>query len=92
MVPADDVLPVRAQYGAEPQYTIGLNYLSSDRPLWYTLADCINSKIQTGKTPKIVRALTFEPGPVQRRLRPIEIAGNPQFRVDPRRDDFFKRK
>jgi len=49
----DDVLPVRSQYGGEQQYTIGLNHLGSDRPHWYTLADCINAKLLSGKCPKI---------------------------------------
>ena len=31
--------------------TIGVNYLSADRPLWFTLADCVASKLLTGKAP-----------------------------------------
>jgi hypothetical protein len=91
LVPDDDILPVRAQYGGEAQYTIGLNGLTSDSPLWYTLADCINSKLQTGKPPKIIKALTFQPMGIQTGLRPVDIAGNPEFRVNPRIDDFYKR-
>jgi hypothetical protein len=39
-----DIFPVRAQYGAEAQKTIGLNCLTSESPLWFTLADCVASK------------------------------------------------
>jgi hypothetical protein len=88
--PDGDILPVRAQYGGESQHTIGLNYLTSGRPLWYTLADCINAKLSGGKTLKITRAITFEPRRIQDGLRPIAIAGNPDFVIDPRKDDFYK--
>src|SRR5205085_41305 len=47
VLPKGDLLPVRAQYGGEAQYTIGLNYITSDKPIWCTLADCINSKNHT---------------------------------------------
>ena len=90
VLPEDDILPVRAQYSGEAQYTIGLNRVSSDIPLWYTLADCISSKILTGKTPKILKALTFEPRAIQAGLRPVNVAGNPTYRVDPRSGDFYK--
>jgi hypothetical protein len=60
--PDDDVLPVRARYAGEQQATIGLNHLSSNQPLWLTLADCLASKILTGRSPKVVRALRFSPG------------------------------
>ena len=60
--PGDDVFPVRAHYQDEDQATIGLNHLSADRPLWFTLADCIASKLMTGRAREIVQAITFEPG------------------------------
>jgi hypothetical protein len=41
--------------------TIGLNHLSSDRGLWFTLADCVASKLLTGKAPKVERAIRFRP-------------------------------
>ena len=71
--------------------TIGLNYLSADRLLWFTLADCVASKLLTGRAPKVVRALSFTPKDIQEGLRPIEIAGNADFRVEPVKDDFYKR-
>ena len=73
VLPGRDILPARSQYAGEAQYTIGLNEISADRPLWYTLADCINSKFQTGKVAKILKALTFEPKGIQTGLRPVNI-------------------
>ncbi len=89
--PDRDVFPVRAQYKDQDQATIGLNHLSADRPLWFTLADCIASKLITGSAPKIVHAVSFEAGKPQDDLRQIMIAGNPDYTVDPIRDDFYKR-
>ena len=78
---------MRAQYGGEPQKTIGLNYLTSVEPLWFTLADCIASKLLTGKPPEIVQAIRFQPGPVQRGLCPITLAGR---RLHPTKADFYR--
>lgn len=91
VLPDGDIFPVRAAYSNEAQITIGANYLSSDCPIWFTLADCIAAKLLTGKSARIVEALTFEPRPVQPGLRPVDISGNPAYRVDPVTTDFFKR-
>ncbi|MCE5322818.1 hypothetical protein LLG46_05810 [bacterium] len=95
--PDDDVLPVRAKYNKkqhEPkqaQYSIGVNHLESNEPVWYTLADCIQSKILTGCSPKVLQAVGFRPLGVQQDLHPIAIAGNPEFVVNPIEQDFYKR-
>ena len=89
--PDSDVLPVRAAYGRSSATNIGLNYLSSDKFLWFTLADCIASKLLTGKSLKIIEAVTFVPGNAQSGLEPIDISGNADYRVDPIEHDFFKR-
>ena len=68
-----------------------MNYLSADRPLWFTLADCVASKLLTGKPPKVVRAIRFLAKQPQPSLRAVEIAGNREFRVDPYKNDFYKR-
>lgn len=88
--PDDDVLPVRAKYDGE-QYSIGLNYLAYEEPMWYTLADCIASKILTGRTPNVLQAVGFRPLSVQQDLHPIAIAGKPEFVVNPIEQDFYKR-
>jgi transcriptional regulator with XRE-family HTH domain len=89
--PNADVLPVRASYGGESQYAIGLNRLTSDEPLWYTLADCAASKILTGEVPEVLEALRFEPFSVQEGLGSIDVAGNAEYHIDPYKDDFYKR-
>jgi hypothetical protein len=91
VAPNADLFSVRAKYGAEVHYTIGLNYLTSEKPLWFTLADCIAAKLLTGRTPAIVRAFRFEPGPLQTGLKPCLIAGQKEFQINPARDDFYRR-
>ncbi|MEM7005221.1 MAG: hypothetical protein AAF498_05025 [Pseudomonadota bacterium] len=93
--PDGDVLPVRTIYRstvAKGNQTpnIGLNHLTSPEPLWFTLADCIASKLLTGKTPEIVEALRFIPKERQDGLQPVALAGDSDYSVDPTKDDFFK--
>ena len=88
---AGEVFPVRASYDGEAQTTIGANHLTPKKPLWFTLADCIAAKLLTGKSPDVLEAITFEPGAPQEGLCPIDIAGNPDYHIEPYEDDFFKR-
>jgi hypothetical protein len=90
VVPENDIFPVRAKYVDEAQATIGLNYLTSKAPLWFTLADCIAAKLLTGKCVKVLRAISFEPLDPQDNLKPINIAGSPAYRIDPYSDDFYR--
>jgi len=89
--PEADIFPIRASYSGEAQSTIGTNYLSDDDGLWFTLADCIASKLLSGKAPEILEAVAFSPGPIQPDLQSININGNPAYRADPAENDFFKR-
>lgn len=91
--PNADRFPVRAKYGAPPvsSYTIGLNFLISEEPLWFALPDCIASKLLTGKCPEIVEAIQFIPKAPQENMCPIMIAGESDYPIDPLHDDFFKR-
>ncbi|NLG65915.1 MAG: hypothetical protein GX537_09955, partial [Actinobacteria bacterium] len=90
--PDSDLLPVRAAYDERSgAYSIGLNYLTCKEPLWFTLADVCASKLLTGKTPKILRALAFTPQEPQEDLVPIDILGNPDYHIDPSRDDYYLR-
>ena len=88
--PNADIFPVRAKYDGKSQ-TIGLNYLTSEIPLWFTLADVIAAKLLGGKSPEILEAIMFSPKDRQPGLTTISIAGNSNYRVDPAKDDFFKR-
>jgi hypothetical protein len=88
--PDKDVFPVRTSYDGRT-YTIGLNYLTTDKPLWFTLADCIVSKLITRRSPKILKAQTYRPGERQKDLQRVAILGKPDFEIDPNSDDFFTR-
>ncbi|MEM3442261.1 MAG: DNA polymerase [Candidatus Bathyarchaeia archaeon] len=87
--PDYELLPVRAEYGRESGYQIGLNYLTADKPFWYTLADVIACKLLTGKTPEIIKGLKIVPVGVQEGLQPVKIRG--EIPLDPAKDNFFKR-
>ena len=88
---AGEVFPVRASYNIEAQTTIGANHLTSKKPLWFTLADCIAAKLLTGKSPEVLEAITFEPRAPQEGLCQIDIAGNADYHIEPYENDFFKR-
>lgn len=88
--PSEDTLPVRAEYDGMSN-TIGLNSLTAKERLWFTLADCIVSKLMSGRCPTIQKARTYRPGPCQSGLKQIRILGKSNFSIDPNSDDFFKR-
>lgn len=91
VLPDGEIFPVRAKYDGDSQYTIGSNHLTSHMPLFFTLADCISAKLLTGRSPKILRAISFAPMQPQEGLKPVDINGNPSYRVNPYEGDFFKR-
>ena len=86
-----DIFPVRTKYQKAQTATIGLNKLTCAKPLWFTLADCIASKLLCGKSPEIVEAIGYAPGPMQSGLKLINIMGKADYSVDPAKDDFYKR-
>ncbi|HEY3873899.1 MAG TPA: hypothetical protein VGM92_00350, partial [Candidatus Kapabacteria bacterium] len=90
ITPDEDIFPVRAAYNGLTN-TIGLNRLTAPSPLWLTLADCIVSKLLTGRCPRIEKAQTYHPGPRQSELAAIRILGKSDFTIDPNTDDFFTR-
>jgi hypothetical protein len=85
--PNDDVFPVRTVYNGITQ-TIGNNYLSSDKPLWFAGPDVIASIIRTGKVPNIVRAIRMVPHGKQAGMQSISLRG--MVKVDPYKDDLFR--
>ena len=68
-------------------FNVGINYLTSDIPLWYALPDVIASKILTGKAPHILEAIRFVPKGKQPGLTPTEILGIP---IDPARGNLIQ--
>ncbi|GAA4403405.1 DNA polymerase [Tsukamurella soli] len=89
IVPDGDVLPVRAAYGDTPGWNIGVNHLTSDHPLWYTLPDILASTLLTGKPPRVLRAVRFTSSRnLLHGLTEVRLRG--EVPVDPATDDFFR--
>jgi hypothetical protein len=92
VIPNGDVLPVRANYGPDPDtvaWSIGLNHLQDDQPHWYAIPDLVTSAIDTGRAPKVLRAVRFVPVGPQATLHPIQLRGRQP--IDPGCEDFFRR-
>ncbi len=85
--PDSDVLPARANYGNKYAYNIGINRISYQGELWYCLSDVIASKLLTGKSPEIIKAIRLVPIGIQEKLQPVTILN--EF-FDPKNQDFFK--
>ena len=85
--PDSDVLPARAKYGNKYAYNIGINRISYQGELWYCLSDVIASKLLTGKSPEIIKAIRLVPIGIQEKLQPVTILN--EF-FDPKNQDFFK--
>ncbi len=86
--PDEDILPVRMDYkGDKTTFNVGINKLTSKEPLWYALPDVIASKLQSGKSPKILKAIRFVPKGVQDELTPSKVLGIP---IDPSKDNLIQ--
>jgi len=86
--PSDDILPVRARYNGKST-NIGVNYLTSENPVWYAGPDIISSRLLTGKPPRVRRSFKIVAKGKQPGLKPVRLRG--QVEIDPRRDDFFQK-
>jgi hypothetical protein len=83
--PDNDILPVRMDYkGNNTGFNVGINYLSSNSEMWYSLPDVIGSYLLTGKVPKIIEAVKFIPKGVQKGLRKSRVLG---IDIDPLKDN-----
>ena len=100
VAPDGDRLPTRMRYARRSKpgsrktprsLNVGLPYRYGGPPQWYTLADCISSKLETGKAPRVVEVLAFKAGEPQSDLAAIDIAGDRKYRVDPQRQDVIGR-
>ncbi|MEM4298347.1 MAG: hypothetical protein QW815_08275, partial [Nitrososphaerota archaeon] len=87
--PEGDLLPVRGRFrGDDDTYNISEAYLYSDFPLYYPLPILVASKIRTGKTPRILKAIRFTPQGLQKGLIPGRIYGTVEF--DPHSGDIAR--
>ena len=86
--PEKDLLPVRTCYNGRTR-NIGLNYLSSQEPIWYAGPDIVASVLLKGKTPRLIKAIRLRSSGEQKALKNTNLANMVQ--IDPRTDDFFVR-
>jgi hypothetical protein len=86
--PRGDILPVRTVYNGRTQ-NIGLNFLTSKKPIWYAGPDLIAATLLTPKPPDIVKAIRMIPLGKQKTLVATDLRGN--VPIDPTKDDFFIR-
>lgn len=90
--PDGDILPVRARYGANDEWGNAVNPVHQGplgHALWYSLADVVASTLLTGRPPKILRAVRFEPHGTDPDLLTTTLHN--RIPVDPSRQDFFRR-
>ncbi|MFY9301273.1 MAG: hypothetical protein WAO91_08810 [Candidatus Nitrosotenuis sp.] len=89
IVPDGEVLPVRSDYGKKiPSIRVCTLESADGTAIWFTMPDLIASKLLTGKTPKILEAITFVPEGVQAGLRDIEILNSVTLQKG---EDLFKK-
>jgi len=67
--PDKDVLPVRTVYNKRTK-NIGLNELSSEKPIWFAGPDLVASVLLTGKAPRIEKAVCM----ISRLIRKREVS------------------
>lgn len=71
--PDNDILPIRMEY-TKLAKNIGINYLTSNKEMWYTVQDVIASKILTGKKAEIIQAYSFKAEETQHNLHDVNIS------------------
>ena len=82
-----DILPVRADYSDAPGWNIGINPLTSNEPLWFTLPDAVAATLLTGRPPRIRKAIRFHPARGKLPgLTPVKLRGT--VPVDPGKRTF----
>ena len=87
------IVPVRSGYGSKKTQNIGVNYLKSidGTCLWYTVSDLIASKLLTGHTPTIEKAITFTPVGTQQNIPDEKIEIFKGITINPRKESFIER-
>src|SRR5207248_6020445 len=85
--PDNDILPIRTVYNGTTQ-NVGINYLTSKRPVWFAGPDIINCILQTGKVPRIEKAIRIVAHGQQKGLKSTSLLS--MVRVDAGKHSFFK--
>ena len=90
--PSDDVLPFRCEYESDDEeltsINVGFSFIKSSCDVWRSFADVCASKLTTRKCPEILETVEFVPHG-QQTTKIIKIFGDPNYTVDPTRDDLF---
>jgi hypothetical protein len=90
--PDRDIFPVRTAYNPRDpdKLNIGLNYLSSEKPIWFAGPGIIASiLLNEGKIPHILKVIRVVPSAEkQKDLKPVNLLG--KVPIDPNVDDFYK--
>ena len=86
--PENDILPIRTVYGGKTQ-NIGLNFLKSDKPIWYAGPDAVATALLTGKPPKILKAIRMVAKGHQSGLQSTDLGG--MVGINPTKEDFYKK-
>ncbi len=87
VIPENDILPVRTVYNGTTQ-NIGINYLTSQHPIWFAGPDIIASILLTGKVPRIKEAIRVVPQDKQTNLTSTSLRG--MVKADANKHSFFK--
>ena len=96
--PSEDVLPVRSLYSVSDRRNeeikslagntnIGINALTSEKPIWYAGPDLAAAKLLGKTTPKVIQAFKLVPQGLQEGIKST-IIGSRHF--DPAKSDFFR--
>jgi len=85
--PDNNILPVRTVYNGTTQ-NIGINYLTSEKPIWFAGPDIVASILLTGRVPIIEKAIRVEAHGRQMELASTSLRG--MVKVDANRNSFFK--
>ena len=86
--PDHDIFPVRAAYNdrERDRLNIGLNYFSSEAPVWFAGPDIVASVLLNGgRVPHILKAVRISSVGKQPGMRPVHLLG--KIRIDPNVDD-----
>jgi len=85
--PDNDILPVRTLYNGVTQ-NIGINYLTSENPIWFAGPDIVASILLTGRVPRIEKAIRVVAHGKQGGLKGTSLRG--MVEVDANKHSFFR--
>jgi hypothetical protein len=85
--PEGEILPVRTNYSGDTS-NIGVNPLTSDKPIWYAGPDLVATTITRRTPPKVIKAVRIVADGIQTGLKSVSLRKATE--VNPATGDFFK--